>query len=305
MAELINLETFVAAVKSGSFAAAARQLGISPAMVGRRIQALEEHHGARLIERTTRAQRLTELGESFYAQAQTVLEAVAELDDMTRTDPGQLSGRIRATGPATLGIHRLAAIVAQFCELNPEVTVELSLNDRRADLIAEGIDIAIRVGELQPSTMIARRVGTYQFRCVASPAYIKAKGLPLTPDELRGHRCILNLNMSPRNRWPFIGPGGASVVAEVEGGLQIDNGEAQLAAAMAGAGIVYLPVDLVDGPLRAGQLVEVLPHWDRMTLPIHVVYPSRRLVPRRLTAFIEAIAAGLRVTTTVDPTRLT
>ncbi len=294
LAELTNLETFVAAVKSGSFAGAARLLSISPAMVGRRIQALEEHHGARLIERTTRAQRLTELGESFFEQAQSVLEAVSELEDLTRTEPGQLSGRIRATGPATLGIHRLAAIIAKFCENNPAVTVELSLNDRRADLIADGFDVAIRVGELQASTMIARRIGTYRFRCVASPAYANAMGLPATPEDLRQHRCILNLNMSPRNRWPFIGPGGAAVVAEVEGGLQIDNGEAQLAAALAGAGIVYLPVDLVDGPLRSGQLLEVLPHWQRLTLPIHVLYPSRRLTPRRLSAFIEAIATGLR-----------
>lgn len=294
MAELTNLETFVVAVKSGSFAAAARLLGISPAMVGRRIQALEEHHGTRLIERTTRAQRLTELGESFFAQAEAVLEAVAELEDLTRTEPGQLSGRIRATGPATLGIHRLAGIVARFCEQNPDVTVELSLNDRRADIIAEGYDVAIRVGELQASAMIARRVGTYRFRCVASPAYAAANGLPRTPEELGQHRCILNLNMSPRNRWPFYGPGGASVVAEVGGGLQIDNGEAQLAAALAGAGIVYLPTDLVAAPLASGALVEVLAHWERMTLPIHLVYPSRRLVPRRLTAFMDMIAAGLR-----------
>ncbi len=296
MAEFINLQTFVAAVQSGSFAGAARQLGISPAMVGRRIQALEDHHGARLIERTTRAQRLTELGEAFYVQALEVLEAVNELDDLTRTEPGQLSGRIRATGPATLGIHRLAAIVARFCEQNPLVTVELSLHDRRADLIAEGYDVAIRVGELQPSAMIARRVGTYRFRCVASPAYLAAFGTPATPDALQHQRCILNLNMSPRNRWPFIGPGGVSVVAEVSGGLQIDNGEAQLAAALAGAGIVYLPEDLVREPLADGRLAEVLPHWDRITMPIHLLYPSRRLTPRRLTAFMDAIASGLKDT---------
>jgi len=294
MAELTNLETFVAAVRAGSFAGAARLLGISPAMVGRRIQALEDRHGARLIERTTRAQRLTELGESFFAQAESVLEAMSELDDLTRTEPGRLSGRIRATGPATLGIFRLASIVARFCDENPAVTVELSLNDRRSDLIAEGYDLAIRVGELQASTMIGRRVGTYRFRCVASPAYLTAFGTPATPDELRQHRCILNLNMTPRNRWPFIGPGGVSVIAEVSGGLQIDNGEAQLAAALEGAGIVYLPVDLVERPLRENRLVEVLPHWDRMTLPIHLLYPSRRLVPRRLSAFMEAIAAGLK-----------
>ena len=168
------------------------------------------------------------------------------------------------------------------------------IRDKRAE---PGFDVAIRVGELQASTMIARRIGTYRFRCVAAPAYAAQVGLPATPDELRQHRCILNLNMSPRNRWPFIGPGGASVIAEVEGGLQIDNGEAQLAAAQEGAGIVYLPVDLVTEPLRAGRLLEVLPHWQRMTLPIHLVYPSRRLVPRRLSAFMEAIATGLKDTT--------
>ena len=163
-----------------------------------------------------------------------------------------------------------------------------------ADIVAEGYDVAIRVGELQASAMIARRVGTYRFRCVASSAYAAANGLPQTPDELRQHRCILNLNMSPRNRGPFYGPGGASVVAEVGGGLQIDNGEAQKAAALAGAGIVYLPVDLAAEDIAAGRLVPVLPGWQTLTLPIHLIHPSRRLVPRRVTALMDAIAAGLR-----------
>ena len=185
------------------------------------------------------------------------------------------------------------------------VTLEMSLNDRRADLIAEGYDVAIRIGELQPSAMIARRLGTYQLRCVAAPAYVAAHGLPGTPQELGRHRCLLNLNMSPRNRWPFVGPDGATVIAEVDGGLQIDNGEAQLVAALAGAGIVYLPTELVEAPLAEGRLVQVLPGWGTMTLPIHALYPSRRLVPRRLIAFIDAIAAGLRDTMTVDRPRLT
>lgn len=294
MAELDELQTFVAAVRAGSFAAAARLQAISPAMVGRRIQSLEARHGSKLIERTTRAQRLTELGESFYLQAETVLDALEELDELTRTEPGRLSGRIRATGPATLGIHRLAAIVARFCSDNPAVTVELSLNDRRADLIAEGFDCAIRIGELQSSAMIARHIGTYRLVCVAAPSHLAANGMPENPAALARHRCILNLNMSPRNRWPFIGPGGATVVAEVEGGLQIDNGEAQLVAALAGAGIVYLPSDLVAAPLADGRLLRVLPHWQTLTLPIHLLQPSRRLVPRRVRAFMDAIATGLR-----------
>lgn len=294
MADLTNLATFVAAVHSGSFAAAARQLGISPAMVGRRIQALEEQHGARLIERTTRAQRLTELGESFLTRAEAVLEAAAELDELTGGDPGRLRGRLRLSGPTTLGIKRLAPIVAEFCRASPDVTVEMSLSDRRVDLVAEGFDLAVRVGELQPSGLMARRVSTYRFAVCAAPSYLSANGVPRTPDELRKARCILNLNITPRNQWPFIGPGGGVITALVEGGLQIDNGEALRAAALSGAGIAYLPVDLIAEDLAAGSLVAVLAHWQTLTLPIHTVHPSRRLVPRRLTALIEAIAVGLK-----------
>lgn len=293
MTDLAELETFVAAIRAGSFATAARQLGITPAMVGRRIQQLEDRHGTRLIERTTRRQRLTEIGEAFLAQAETVLDAVGELDDIARSESGTLSGRIRATGPATLGIHRLAAIVAQFCADHPAVTVELSLSDRRADIISEGFDLAVRIGELAPSSLVARAIGTYRLDCVAAPSYLDRHGAPSHPADLAAHRCILNLNMSPRGRWPFFGPGGGAIVAEVRGGLQIDNGEAQLVAALAGAGIVYLPSDLVAAPLADGRLLKVLPHWKTLSLPINIVYPSRRFVPRRLRAFMDAVATGL------------
>ena len=287
MATYENLETFVTVVRSGSFAAAARQLGLSPAMVGRRIQALEERYGARLIERTTRAQRLTVLGESFFAQAEHVLEATAELDELTRAVPGRLEGRIRFTGPATLGIHRLATIVAGFCEANPAVTVEMNLSDRRADLIAEGFDFAVRIGELEISSMIARPIGTYRLLVCAAPAYLDRHPAPRHPRDLAQHRCLLNLNMVPRGRWPFTGPAGETVVAEVDGQLQIDNGEAQKAAALAGAGIVYLPVDLAGEDIAAGRLVRVLPEWETLALPISLVHPSRRLVPRRVVALMD------------------
>lgn len=294
MSTFDNLETFVTAVRAGSFAAAARRLALSPAMVGRRIQALEEHYGARLIERTTRTQRLTVLGESFYAQAEQVLDAMGELDELTRTTPGHLEGRVRFTGPATLGIHKLAAIVAAFCEANPAVTVEMNLSDRRADLIAEGFDFAVRIGELQASAMIARVVGTYRLLVCAAPGYLDQHGMPLVPADLAQHRCLINLNMVPRGRWPFISPTGETVVAEIEGQLQIDNGEAQKAAALANAGIVYLPVDLAEDDIAAGRLKRVLPDWQTLSLPIHLVHPSRRLVPRRVTALMDAIALGLR-----------
>jgi DNA-binding transcriptional LysR family regulator len=294
MSTLSDLQTFVAAVRAGSFAGTARQLAISPAMVGRRIDSLERRYGARLIERTTRKQRLTPLGEAFLAQAETVLEAVAELEDMARVEPGRLAGRIRVTGPATLGIHRLAAITARFCGANPDVTVEMSLNDRRSDIVAEGFDLAVRIGDLEPSAMIVRRVGTYRFRVCAAPDYLARYGAPERPDELHAHHSMLNVNMTPRNRWPFVAPDGTEATTEVAGTLQIDNGEALLAAALAGAGIVYLPDGLVAEHIAAGHLIELFPDWQKVTMPIQILQPGRRLVPRRVTAYIDALAAGLR-----------
>jgi len=292
MVDLESLETFATAVRTGSFAAAARILGVTPAMVGRRIQALETSYGARLIERTTRAQRLTESGEAFLTRAEAVLDAARELDDSMRAAPGLLEGRIRMTGPATLGIFSLAAITARFQAANPAVTVEMSLTDRRMDLISEGLDFAVRVGELRDSAMIARQVGTYRLALVAAPSYIERHGMPASPDELAGAQCLINLNMSPRNRWPFI-KDGRRVVAEVQGGLQIDNGEALCVALLEGAGIGYMAHDSVAGHLASGKLVRVLPEWETGTLPIHLLHPSRR-VTRRVAVLMETIAAELK-----------
>lgn len=292
MVDLESLETFATAVRTGSFAAAARVLGVTPAMVGRRIQALETSYGVRLIERTTRAQRLTEAGEAFLARAEAVLDAARELDDSMRAAPGLLEGRIRMTGPATLGVFSLATIAARFQAAHPAVTVEMVLSDRRMDLISEGFDFAVRVGELQNSAMIARQVGIYRLVLCATPAFLERHGTPMTPAELAGARCLINLNMSPRNRWPF-SQDGRREVAEVTGGLQIDNGEALRAALLADAGIAYMPTELVAGDLAAGRLVRLLPDWQTMTLPIQLLHPSRR-VTRRVAALMEAMATELK-----------
>ena len=293
MSELTELQTFVAAAQTGSFAAAARRLGVTPALVGRRIQSLEDRHGARLIERTTRAQRLTALGETFLAKAVEITEAMDELSDLT--DPkAPLSGRIRMTAPTTLGITALAAIVARFAAAHPNVTVELNLNDRRVDLITGGFDLAVRIGDLTASTLIARRVGTYRFAVCGAPIFLAGRGVPKVPDDLKTARCILNLNLVPRNLWPFHDQNGAAHQIEVSGGVEIDNGEAMRAAALAGAGLIYAPLPLVADDLAQGRLVQVLAGWPTITLPIHTLHPSRRFVPRRVSSLVQAIADGLK-----------
>jgi DNA-binding transcriptional LysR family regulator len=282
MAELDELRTFIAAARIGSFAKAARQLNLSPAMVGRRIQAIEQRYGAALIERTTRHQRLTEAGQEFLTRAEAVIAATEALADVSASGP--LSGRIRLSAPTTVGIRRLPAVIARFTAANPGIIFEMSLTDRRVDLIAEGFDLSVRVGTLASSSMLARRVGTYRFACCASPDFLRRHGTPRHPTDLERARCILNLNITPRNRWTFHDAAGAPLTVEVGGGIEIDNG----------AGIVYLPLDLVGDDLADGSLVQILSDWSLPTLPIHTLHPSRHLVPRRVTAFIAAVAEGFR-----------
>jgi DNA-binding transcriptional LysR family regulator len=264
---------------------------VSPAMVGRRIQSLENRYEAKLIERTTRTQRLTERGEQFVPRAEALLEALEALRDFPGT--GELSGRVRVSGPVTLGTRRLSAILARFSAEHPKVRVEMTLSDRRVDLIAEDYDVAIRIGQLQASSLVARRIGTYHFVCCASPAFLARHPAPRHPAKLAGLRCVINLNIVPRNRWTFQNAAGAPFPVEVTGNLQLDNDEALRAAAIDGAGIVYVPLDVVESDLAAGRLKRVLPGWKLPTMPIRVVYPSKRLMPRAVAAFVATVAENL------------
>jgi DNA-binding transcriptional LysR family regulator len=291
MADFDELQTFVVAARLGSFAKAARQLNLSPAMVGRRIQAIEARYRLKLIERTTRSQRLTEQGRLFLERAEAVLEAAEALSETGET--GALGGRIRLTAPTTLGAHRLPQIIARFTDDHPGVIFEMSLSDRRVDMVTEGFDLAIRVGELPASSLMARRIGTYRFALVASPEFVARHGAPEKPGDLARFRCIINLNLVPRNRWIFVDPQGERTTVDVSGVIEVDSGEAQRRLAMDGAGIAYLPVSLVADDIAAGQLVSLLPSSSLLTLPIQTVHPSRHLVPRRVRAFIDAVAEGL------------
>ena len=294
MGEFSNLQTFVTVARAGSFSAAASQLGLSAAMVGRRVQAIEDTLGTRLIERTTRSQRLTEAGTQFLNKASDLLEAYAQLTEIGGSADDKTSGRVRVSGPTTLGTKKLAGIVARLVETAPELVVELSLSDRRVDLIADGFDLAIRIGHLASSGMIARRVGTYRFVCCASPSYLKRYGIPLSPPDLAAARCILNGNLNPRGKWVFKAKDGKTVSANVRGQMELDHDEAHRMAALSGAGLIYVPLHLVEDDLRSGMLVEVLANWEKPELPIFALHPSKSHVPRRVSVVIAAVAEGLR-----------
>ena len=292
MQELAELETFAVTARLGSFAAAAQQLGISATMVGRRIQNLEARHGARLLERTTRAHKLTVFGGQFLEQSIRILDELAVLDELSSPD-ATLKGALRISAPTTLGVTTLAPAIAEFVRAHPALSVELSLSNRRVDLVAEGYDLAIRVGDLPSSTLVSRRIGTYRLICCASPLWLAVYGEPQTPMDLAKGGCIVNSNFSPPDVWHFVGPAGEDIAAKVSGSLQLDNDEAQRNIAKQGDGIAHLPLDLVRSDLKDGSLVQLLKNYGTDTMPIHAVYPSRRLLPKRVTAAIDAITTAL------------
>jgi DNA-binding transcriptional LysR family regulator len=223
------------------------------------------------------------------------------LMEVTQQPGTQISGRVRLSAPVTLGARRLVQIVSSLTERHPELQVELSLNDRNTDLVREGFDLAVRIGELAPSGLIARRVGTYRLVCCAAPAFLARHGMPTDPAQASGYSCVINANLQPRDRWPFRSPNGQSIIVPVSGRLELDNDEAQRSAALSGAGIAYVPHHLVDDDILAGRLIEVFADWEKLELPVQIVLPSRRLVPRRVTALVEAIVVGLRSSEIADP----
>ncbi|MFK4810129.1 LysR substrate-binding domain-containing protein [Devosia sp. ZW T5_3] len=292
MQELAELETFVATARLGSFAAAAQQLGISATMVGRRIQNLEDRYGARLLERTTRVHKLTMFGTQFLQQSIRILDELAVLDELS-SPAAALKGSLRISAPTTLGVTTLGPAISEFAKAHPALSVELSLSNRRVDLVAEGYDLAIRVGDLPSSTLVSRRIGTYRLICCAAPSWLALHGRPAAPMDLAKGGCIVNSNFNPPDVWHFTGAKGEAIAARISGALQLDSDEAQRIIARQGGGIAYLPADLVRPDLQDGSLVQLLEDFGTDSMPIHAIYPSRRLLPRRVGAAIDAIATAL------------
>lgn len=292
MPDFAELETFVATARLGSFAAAAQQVGVSSTMVARRIQNLEIRYGARLLERTTRAQKLTVFGAQFLEQSIRILEELAVLDELS-SPTALLKGALRISAPTTLGVTTLGPVLAGFALAHPGLTVEMSLSNRRVDLVAEGYDLAIRIGELPSSTLVSRRIGTYRLICCAAPSWLDVHGQPSSPMDLAKGGCIVNSNFNPPDVWHFVDAAGGDIAARISGSLELDSDEAQRSIAKQGGGIAYLPVDLVRSDLRDGSLVQLLKDFGTESMPIHAIYPSRRLLPKRVVAAIDAMAEAL------------
>ncbi len=292
MVDLNDVALFVQVVQAGSFAEAARRAGMPSNTLSRRIQQLEAALGARLLHRSTRKLTLTEAGVAFHARS---ADAVETLSDAAAnlTDDGLLpSGKLRVAAAADFFQWFPMEWVAEFMRAHPRVRLEFVLSDARADLVAERIDVAIRAGAVLEPTLVARRIGAGDQTLVASPAYLQERGMPQSPQELPGHDCIVMSSATGRSSWRLDGPDGAIEVA-VAGRLQANSAQALLRAAVAGLGIALLPAIMTAPHIRSGALLPVLPQFGVVGVDVHLVYQSRRQLPRAVQAFVEFTMAKM------------
>ena len=291
MGRLADIEAFTAVVASGSFSAAAERLGITKSVVSRRINRLESHLGTRLIRRTTRRLSLTEAGRHFYERAVRILADLEEAEQSVTRESSALRGTIRLAAPLSFGLYHLSQALAEFLERHPAIELDLDLNDRHVNLVEEGFDLALRIGDLEDSSLVARRLGTIRHATCASPDYLRRHGEPRHPEELAQHIGLQYAHVTPRRLWRFVAPDGRIVVARPHIRIRSNNGDALAQAAAAGLGITTAPTFILSRYVQAGALVPILRDYLHPETGIHAVYPPGRLAPRRVRALADHLAA--------------
>lgn len=287
MMRLESMETFVRVVEAGSISAAAEQMGIAKSAVSRRISELEERLGVQLIRRTTRRMSLTDTGRSFHERCVNILADVAEAEQAVSHEHGTLRGRLRVALPLSFGLSQLGPAINAFLQTHPGVEFDIDFNDRQVDLLAEGFDLALRIGELADSSLIARRLTGIRSCVCASPAYLQEAGTPVQPADLAHHAC-LTYSLVPEPRvWRYTGADGKAGSVHVNSRLQANNGDFLHRAALEGQGIVLQPLFIVQHSLDTGQLKSVLTDYEWPSTSAHALYPRTRHLSHRVRAFID------------------
>lgn len=290
---LQEMRTLVTIARSGSLSAAARELTVSVAMISKRISALEARLGVRLLNRTTRHCTLTEEGERYLRDCQRILDDVTELESSVTAAAVEPVGTIRLTATTSFGRRVLAPLLASFSARQPKVHIRLSLSDAVQDLGSGRYDLALRLGPLTDSTLVATKLTSNRRLIVGSPAYLARAGVPQQPQDLLAHQCIVIQGSSEALlEWSFQGPQGP-IQVPVRGQLSTDNGDAQHELALLGAGLVLKSVWDVADDLRTGRLVAVLPDYPCPPADLYAVYLSRHFQPRRVTALVSYLKEEL------------
>ncbi|MBV9261736.1 MAG: LysR family transcriptional regulator [Pseudolabrys sp.] len=283
-----DLKVFARVMDRGSFSAAAEDLGLTPSAVSKLISRLEDRLGVRLIERTTRRLALTSEGETFLERTRRILSDIEEAEAEVGQVRGAPRGKLRVNTGTAFGLHQLAPALADFLKLFPEIDVELIITDRFVDMIEERHDIAVRSGHLPEGPLVRRKIAELQRVICASPDYLKRRGVPRTPSDLKDHDCITVIGPG-LNQWPFRSPSGIDIV-EVEPRLATDDAEASMRLAVAGAGIIRPTDVVVGGALKRGELVPLFADIHHVEpLPLMAIHPQGRERLPRLKVFIDFV----------------
>lgn len=286
-----DMRIFCQVMDSGSFTAAADKLGLSKQFVSRRLMQLEERLGVRLLNRSTRRLDVTPLGQSYYESALRLLGEVEEVEQGIAGQNSEPRGTLRLSAPLSFALAHLGCLLPLFLQRYPQVSVEVDLSDRPVDLLSEGYDLVLRIGVLEDSTLIARRIATIQRVYCASPGYLASRGVPQHPEQLSGHDC-LPYGHGRQVQWRFQVKGKAMNI-NVGGRMRVNNGELLKDAAVADLGITYLPTFIVGQALQDGRLVRVLEDFEPEPLTLSAVYPQHRQGSRPVQALIEFLREQL------------
>lgn len=287
MSDLTDMEIFARVVGAGSLSGAGREMGLSPAVISKRLKRLEERLGTRLLQRTTRQIALTEAGEGYYERVVAILASVEEAESFVARRSAVAKGLLKISAPTSFGRMHIAPHLGGFLAQHPDITVNINLSDAFVDIVADGFDLAVRIAALDDSSYVARRLAPNHRLLVASPAYLERRGAPRDAADLADHNC---LTAAPQDTWRLDGPDGTLSV-RAHGNLQTNSSEVVREACLAGLGVALRSTWDVGPELKSGRLKVVLPEYRGSSrVGIYAVYPSRRFLPQKVRVFIDFLA---------------
>lgn len=290
MDRLQLIETFVRVVDSGSFSAVAREERTTQSAISKRVQALEARLGARLLVRSTRSHSLTEAGQRFYERCLQMLDTLEEARVEVHRAEHEIGGVLRVAAPVGFGRLHIVPRLPAFYARHPRLKLSLQLDDGFVDLVAAGIDVAFRVGELKDSRLVARRIGTAHRAVLAAPSYLAAHGEPRRPEELRSHNCLVYTGLATLDEWGFVDAKGRGHAVRVDGNFESNSSEAIRQAACEGIGITYSTVWVYGDDIRAGRVRPILTRYRARPLPLNVVFQPSRRPSLKVQSFVDYFA---------------
>jgi len=290
MDRLLSMEIFVSAVDLGTFTAVAEKFKISAPMVSKHIQSLENRVGTSLLNRTTRTQHLTEAGENYYQRCKEILEQIAAINDDTIFNASEARGKLRVSAPVWYGMSTLAPAISAYLKAYPDVDIELELSDRYVDPVSEGFDVVIRIGQLDDSTMIARKLPAYELVICASPDYLAEKGEPHNPDQLINHECLYFSSWVAQGGWRQLN----KQIGRLDTPrLTTNNQQVIRQAALNGIGLIMMPLSLLKEDIKKGALSEVLSDFKPEAKQVHLLFSERAKTTAKVKTFADFMSTNL------------